>query len=83
VFFCGFRGHNIRHHQDEKTLASGDATMDMKDLLTVFAAVFSAEPGNKTRLATRPFAADKEVSKWTVFPGASWRLDTAQGLNRQ
>ncbi len=48
--------------------------MEYKVLLTVFAAVFIAELGDKTQLATMLFAADKEVSKFTVFLGASLAL---------
>ena len=51
--------------------------MELKVFFTVFAAVFIAELGDKTQLATMLFAADKEVSKWTVFWGASAALVVA------
>jgi putative Ca2+/H+ antiporter (TMEM165/GDT1 family) len=49
-------------------------SMEWKLLLTVFGAVFIAELGDKTQLATLLFAAEHEVSKWTVFIGASLAL---------
>ena len=54
--------------------------MDYKILITVFGAVFIAELGDKTQLATMLFAADKDVSKWTVFIGASLALIVASAI---
>ena len=54
--------------------------MEWKLLLTVFVAVFIAELGDKTQLATLLFAADKEVSKFTVFVGASLALILASAI---
>lgn len=54
--------------------------MEWKLLATVFAAVFVAELGDKTQLATMMFAADKDVSRWTVFFGASLALVAASGI---
>jgi len=54
--------------------------MDWKIFLTIFAAVFIAELGDKTQLATMLFAADKEVSKYTVFLAASAALIVASAM---
>ena len=48
--------------------------MDWKYFGVVFAAVFIAELGDKTQLATMLFASDKEMSKWVVFFAASTAL---------
>jgi putative Ca2+/H+ antiporter (TMEM165/GDT1 family) len=54
--------------------------MDWKLLLTVFSTVFIAEIGDKTQLATLLYAADVEVSKPTVFLGASLALILTSAL---
>jgi putative Ca2+/H+ antiporter (TMEM165/GDT1 family) len=54
--------------------------MDWKVLSTVFASVFIAELGDKTQLATMLFASDKEISKLTVFAGASAALIVASAI---
>ncbi|MGB9094812.1 MAG: TMEM165/GDT1 family protein [Gallionella sp.] len=54
--------------------------MDWRTLATVFVSVFVAEMGDKTQLATLLFASDREVSKWTIFLGASLALVAASGI---
>ncbi len=54
--------------------------MEYKVLITVFTAVFIAELGDKTQFATMLFATDKDVSKLTVFVGASLALIVASGI---
>ena len=54
--------------------------MDLKILASVFVTVFIAELGDKTQLATMLYAADREVSKWTVFAGASAALVVASAI---
>ena len=54
--------------------------MDWKLLATVFGAIFIAEMADKTQLATLLFAADKDVSKLTVFLGAAFALVLASAI---
>ena len=54
--------------------------MDWKILGVVFVSVFIAEMGDKTQLATMLFASDKDVSKLTIFLGASLALVAASGI---
>lgn len=54
--------------------------LDWKVFFTVFGAVFIAELGDKTQLATMLFATDRDVSKWTIFAGASAALIVASAM---
>lgn len=48
--------------------------MNWTTFLTVFTAIFVAELGDKTQLATMLFAADKQVNPWQVFFAAALAL---------
>ncbi len=54
--------------------------MDLKIFMTIFTAVFIAELGDKTQLATMLFASDKDVNKWLVFAAASLALIVASAI---
>jgi len=54
--------------------------MEWKLFFTIFAAVFIAELGDKTQLATMLFAADRETSKYMVFFAASAALVVASAI---
>jgi putative Ca2+/H+ antiporter (TMEM165/GDT1 family) len=54
--------------------------MEWKIFFTIFVTVFLAELGDKTQLATMLFAADKEVSKYTVFFASSAALIVAAAI---
>jgi len=53
--------------------------MEIKTLMLVFTAVFIAELGDKTQLATLAFAGAAK-SKWSVFIGSSLALVAASAL---
>lgn len=54
--------------------------MEWKLFATVFLSVFIAEMADKTQLVTMLFAADREVSKWTVFVAAALALSATSAI---
>lgn len=54
--------------------------MDYKVFFTVFTTVFLAELGDKTQVATLLFAANKDVSIYTVFLGSALALVLAAAI---
>lgn len=58
------------------------STAALQSFFTIFIAVFLAELGDKTQLATMLFASDSNaaVSKWTVFFAASAALTLSAGI---
>ncbi len=54
--------------------------MELKIFMTVFGAIFLAELGDKTQLATVLFAAESNVSRWLVFFAASLALVVSSGI---
>ncbi len=52
----------------------------MNQLLVVFAAVFLAELGDKTQIATMLFASSGEHSPWFVFVAASLALVASSAI---
>jgi len=54
--------------------------MDLKILFTVFGAVFLAELGDKTQLATMVFSAEYGAHRMTIFAGASLALIATSAL---
>jgi putative Ca2+/H+ antiporter (TMEM165/GDT1 family) len=54
--------------------------MEWKVFLTVLGSVFIAEMADKTQLVTMLFAADRDVSKWTVFFAAALALTATSAI---
>jgi putative Ca2+/H+ antiporter (TMEM165/GDT1 family) len=54
--------------------------MEWKLFLTVFGTIFLAEMADKTQFATLLFAADRQVSKFTVFLAATLALAATSAI---
>jgi putative Ca2+/H+ antiporter (TMEM165/GDT1 family) len=54
--------------------------VDYKIFFTVFFAIFVAELGDKTQIATMLFASNKDTSKLTIFLAASLALVAASAM---
>ncbi len=51
-----------------------------KSFAAVFIAIFLAEIGDKTQLATMLFSAEGQTSRWVVFAGSAAALVTAAAI---
>ena len=51
-----------------------------KSFATVFAAIFIAEIGDKTQLATLLFSAEGQTSRWIIFAGSAAALVAAAAI---
>jgi putative Ca2+/H+ antiporter (TMEM165/GDT1 family) len=63
-------------HGDMEThlIPAGVIKMNLSQALVVFVAVFLAELGDKTQIATVLFATDENIRPWMVFGAASTAL---------
>lgn len=52
----------------------------MSELIAIFLAVFFAELGDKTQLATLLFASNSKAGPWAIFAAASLALILSTGL---
>ena len=52
----------------------------IRAFFTVFTAVFIAEIGDETQLATMLFASEAKVNKWVIFAGSAVALTLAAAI---